>query len=176
MPTLVLDPPPAQLQELLEHRRRIGADHHDEMWQGVLHMAPAPRNAHADVQQQLSDLLGPLALRAGLHPLLAGAFNLGEPQDYRVPDGGLLRDRRDATWNPTAALVVEIVSPGDESWEKFPFYAAHGVDEVLIVDPAKRTCDWLALREGEYRPIERSGLIDLGASDLAERIDWPPTE
>ena len=36
---------------------------------------------------------------------------------------------------PTAALVVEIVSPGDETYEKVPFYAAHGVEEVLVVEP-----------------------------------------
>jgi Uma2 family endonuclease len=42
------------------------------------------------------------------------------------------------TWLPTAALVVEIVSPEDETWEKLPFYAAHDVDEVQIVDPAER--------------------------------------
>jgi hypothetical protein len=29
--------------------------------------------------------------------------------------------------------VIEIVSPGDESWDKLPFYAAHEVDEALIV-------------------------------------------
>jgi len=71
---------------------------------------------------------------------------------------------------------VEIVSPGDESWQKLPFYAAHGVDELLIVDPAAHSVDWLALRAGEYRPIERSELIDMGAAELPERIDWPTAE
>ncbi len=40
-------------------------------------------------------------------------------------------------WFATAALVVEIVSPGDKTWEKLPFYAAHSVDESLIVDPRR---------------------------------------
>jgi Uma2 family endonuclease len=79
-------------------------------------------------------------------------------------------------WHPTAALVIEIVSPGDESWEKLPFYAAHDVDEVLIVDPQERSVSWLALEAGEYRPIERSGLIDLGAQGLTEQLDWPPIQ
>ena len=70
--------------------------------------------------------------------------------------------------------MVEIVSPGDETWEKLPFYAAHRVDEVLIVDPQERSVSWLELAGGEYRPIERSGLVDLGAQGLAERLDWPP--
>jgi hypothetical protein len=68
---------------------------------------------------------------------------------------------------------MEILSPGDESLQKLPFYAAHDVDEVLLVDPAERTITWLALRDGEYEPVERSGLIDLGTSELAERLDWP---
>jgi Uma2 family endonuclease len=46
---------------------------------------------------------------------------------------------------PTAALVVEIVSPEDETWQKLPYYAAHEVDELLILDPEKRTVDWLGL-------------------------------
>jgi hypothetical protein len=51
--------------------------------------------------------------------------------------------------------------------------ASAGLDEVLIVDPQKRSVDWLALAGGEFRPIERSKLIDLGAADLQARIDWP---
>jgi Uma2 family endonuclease len=68
---------------------------------------------------------------------------------------------------------VEILSPDDESWQKLPFYAAHDVDEVLIVDPIERTVAWLGLRDGEYHPVQRSGLIELGAVELAEQIDWP---
>ena len=39
----------------------------------------------------------------------------------------------------TAELVVELRSPGDESYEKLPWYAGRGVTEMLIVDPATRT-------------------------------------
>jgi hypothetical protein len=49
------------------------------------------------------------------------------------------------TWFATAALTVEIVSRGDETLDKLPLYAAHQVDELLIVDPDKRTVDWLAV-------------------------------
>lgn len=173
MRTLVPDPPPAEFEELLERRRRWGVDRHDEVWEGVLHMSPEPSRAHLDVQQQLAVILDGLARAAALVPGI-GAFNLGTEDEYRAPDGGLFRDRSTATWNPTAALALEIVSPGDETWDKLPFYAVHHVDELLIVDPAKRTVDWLELDEqGEYRPIEQSGLIDLGPVRLAEQIDWP---
>ncbi len=76
-------------------------------------------------------------------------------------------------WHATAALVVEILSPGDESWQKLPFYAAHAVDEVLVIDPDERSVAWLGLRGGEYQPLERSGLIELGRAELAGRLDWP---
>jgi len=66
-----------------------------------------------------------------------------------------------------------VLSPGDDSWQKLPFYAAHQVDEVLIVDPDEHAVHWLALADGEYHDVQRSGLIDLGPADLAARIDWP---
>ncbi len=173
MPTLVLDPPPQALELLLERRRRSGLDRFDEIWEGVLHMVPAPLGEHADLSQQLAEVLGPLARAAGLIATIS-EFNLGDSEaDFRVPDGGIHRERPRGVWHSTAALVVEIVSPGDESWKKLPFYAAHSVDEVLIVDPSDRTIHWLALSGGEYREVQRSDLIELGPGELAERIDWP---
>ncbi|HYB22793.1 MAG TPA: Uma2 family endonuclease [Solirubrobacteraceae bacterium] len=173
MPTLVLDPPPPELEALRESRRRSGIDRLDEVWDGVLHMVPAPNDAHADVGQQLAIILDAPARAAGLFPTMH-EFNVGESvQNFRVPDGGLHRTRRWGTWEHTLPLVVEIVSPGDETWAKLPFYAARKVDEVLIVDPGQRAVHWLALEKGEYRPVERSGVIELGPAELAARIDWP---
>jgi Uma2 family endonuclease len=117
-------------------------------------------------------ILGPAARAAGLEVI--GQSNLGEGEhDYRVPDIAVHRPGAGGTWHSTAALLVEVVSPQDESWKKLPFYAAHDVNEVLIVDPTRHKVDWLGLRNGEYRPLERSGLIDLGPRELAERIEWP---
>jgi len=175
MRTVILDPPTAGLDELVERRRRSGLDRLDEVWEGVRHMVPAPSGAHASLEWQLAAILRPLAKAAGLEAI--GQFNVGESErDFRVPDGGLHRAAPRGTWFATAALVVEIVSPGDETWEKLPFYAAHQVDELLIVDPQKRTVDWLALEHGEYRPVQHSGLIDLGADQLLEGIDWPAVD
>lgn len=135
-------------------------------------MVPAPSHDHAAIEAQLFMILGPAARAAGLEAI--GQSNLGEGEhDFRVPDGALHRPGASGTWHPTAALVIEIVSPGDESWEKLPFYKAHDVDEVLIVEPATRKVDWLALKDDEYRTIEQSGLIDMGPSDLAKQLDWP---
>lgn len=172
MSTVVLGSPPPELEALLERRRQAGADHHDEVWEGVLHMNPPASHEHQAIAQQLAVLLDSLARNAGLEPLVQ-EFALGDSDDYRVPDGGLHRPGASGVWHPTAALVIEIVSPDDESWAKLPFYAEHGVDEVLIVDPTERSVHWLAPHGGEYGPAARSELIDCGPEDLAEQIDWP---
>lgn len=172
MRTFVLDSAPAEARESLANRKRLGLDGRDEVWAGTYRMIPPPSFAHQRIGEQLAALLGPLARAAGLEPLIR-EFGLGAPEDYRVPDGGLHRSGADGVWHPTAALALEIVSPGDDSWAKLPFYASHGVDELLIVDPQQRLVHWLALRDGSYRPTERSGLIEIGVDELTELIDWP---
>jgi Putative restriction endonuclease len=145
MATLVLGTPPPELEALLERRHQAGVDRLDEV------------------------------ARDGGLLLAMHEFNLGESErDFRVPDGGLHRPGAAGVWLATAAIVVEILSPGDESWLKLPFYAAHDVDEVLLVDPAERTVTWLALRDGAYVPVVRSALIELGPAELTECLDWPP--
>jgi Uma2 family endonuclease len=171
MRTLLPDPPPAEVQAMLERRHRLDQDRKDEVWEGVYHVVPAPNFGHARISQRLAEALGGPARAAGLEPVMA-VFNLGSPEDYRVPDGGLLDPGASGTWLPTAALVVEIVSPNDETWDKLPFYAAHHVDELLILDPATRTIYWLTLADGRYQPVNRSALIDLGPAELARLIDW----
>ena len=173
MTTLVLGSPPPELEALLERRRQAGVDRLDEVWQGVRHMVPGPSFEHARISQQLAMLLDGPARDGGLLAAMS-EFNLGESeQDFRVPDGGLHRPGAAGVWLSTAAVVVEILSPGDESWQKLPFYAAHDVDEVLIVDPIERTVTWLRLREHKYHPVQRSALIELGPDALAEQLHWP---
>lgn len=172
MRTLILDPPAVGLDELLERREALGLDHRDEVWEGVLHMNPPPSYKHERLSSNLHRLLGPYADAAGLD--IVGTIGIGIKDDNRIPDLTLQRPQdAEPQWQQTAALIIEIVSPNDESYDKFSFYAAHEVDEVLIVDPAKHTCDWRGLHEGEYRPIDRSAVIDLGREQLAELIDWP---
>jgi Uma2 family endonuclease len=171
MQALVLDP--QEVRALEARRRRSGLQRLDEVWEGVLHIVPAPSGEHADLTQQLAVALDGPARAAGLFPTM-GEFNLGDSEeDFRVPDGGIHRSRPHGTWFPTAALVVEIVSPPDETWEKLPFYATHHVDEVLIVDPSERVVHWRGFADGEYRDIEHSALIGLTPAELADQIDWP---
>ncbi len=171
MRTLVLDPPPPQLEDLLERRRRMGADRRDEVWAGVYHMVPSPNTTHSLIGSQLVVLLDAPARAAGLRVSLE--FNMGVKDDFRIPDLGVHRGTLSPVWVPTAAIAVEILSPEDETWDKLPFYAEHEVDELLIVDPKARSVTWLALRDDEYRPVDRSKIVDVSASELADGIEWP---
>ena len=129
--------PTLELEAIVAGVHALGQDRFDEVWEGNYHMAPAPHLWHAYLGGQLAVVLQSHVARARLH--YTDPFNLGEPDNYRVPDAGLHRSLPNAAFVPTAAMVIEIVSPGDESWEKFDHFAAHGVDEVLIVDPVEAT-------------------------------------
>jgi Uma2 family endonuclease len=169
--TVVLEPNP-EFDALLKQRQALGQDGYDEVWEGEYHVAPMAHPSHGYLDDELAVLLRPLARGAGL--VGTGAFNLGSPDDYRVPDRGLHRGLPRTTFVPTAAVVVEIVSPGDETWQKLDFYAAHSVDELLIADPAKRSVTCLVLHAGRYLEAEASRLLGIGSAKLAGQIDWPP--
>ena len=171
MQILIRDPVPDDVAAFLERRRRWGGDRLDEVWQGVVHVNPVPAMAHSLICAELAELLRALAKAAGL--VASGEFNLGVEGDFRVPDLGLHREPSMGVWHETAALVVEVLSPRDETFEKLPFYARHGVEEVVIVDPPRRSVKWLALSGGEYRQVENSALVELGPRELAGQLDWP---
>lgn len=167
----MLGPRPPELEAVLERRRALGQDLYDEVWEGEYHIAPAPSHRHAVLDDEIAAVLRPLARRAGL--VGSGPFNLGRPGDFRVPDRGLHRGRSDEVWLPSAAVVVEILSPDDETFEKFDFYAAHRVDEVLVVDPAARTVRCWRRAGESYVESESSDLLGVATADLAAGIDWP---
>ncbi len=62
-------------------------------------------------------------------------------------------------WVPTAAIVVEVVSPDDETWEKFDFYARHRVEEICIADPMARQIRWFVLAGDAYEETDASPLL-----------------
>jgi len=172
MRTVVLGEPPAPLRTWLERRRALGLDRFDEMWEGEYHVAPEAHGRHGDVDNQLAGLLRPRAGAAGLWG--SGPLNLGSPDDYRVPDQAYLRRRATEVWNPSAAVVVEILSPGDESYAKLGFYHQLGVEEVLIVDPLRRAVEWYRRTGKSFERAGASDLLSVTEAALAAEIDWPP--
>ncbi len=174
MSTIFLGERPPAIDDWLVERQRLGQDRYDELWEGSYHVVPGPPMDHAGVDADLMSVLGARARAGGLLPTTA--FTLGGPQDYRVPDGGLYRARSSAVYVETAAAVVEVLSPGDETCVKFAFYAAHGVEEIVVADPSTRTVRVWQLRDGDdpsYEETGRSGLLDVTAAELTDAIDWP---
>ena len=174
MRTVLPDPLPSPVAEWLERRRALGQDLHDEVWDGEYHVAPAPRASHGDVDDQVATLLRPFARAVDLWP--CGPLNIGNEGDYRVPDRAYLRQRTDEVFVTSAAVVVEITSPGDDSYRKFEFYTSSGVEEILVVDPRTRGVQWYARGDSGMERVGRSRLLALGEAELAESIDWPPVE
>ena len=171
MKTVVLGPRPAELEQLIERCRALGLDLFDEIWEGVYHVAPPLRFRHAYLDDTIAAVLRPYAQAAGL--IGSGRFNLGHEDDFRVPDRGLHREMVDAVYLDTAAMVVEILSPDDETYEKFPFYAAHAVDEVLVVEPDGHLVRIFALEGSDYAETGRSALLGVDAGTLSRAIQWP---
>ena len=169
--TVILEPVPSEVEALIQRRRALGQDRHDEVWEGEYHMTPAPGKAHAYVDHELAAVLHSYARRAGLFG--SGTFNLGTETDYRVPDQGLHRARTEGVWESTAAMVVEIVSPADETFAKFDFYGRHGVDEILVADPAARTVRLWRRTLAGYEEATTSVLLDVAAAAIQTAIDWP---
>jgi Uma2 family endonuclease len=171
MRTLFVTDPPQAVEDWLARRRALGQDLYDEVWEGEYHVAPAPRRRHARVQAALLETLGPLARRAGLEA--TGPCNIGRPDDFRVPDLACFREPEDLTWNPTAAIVAEVVSVGDESRLKSDFYLRAGVEEILIVDPHARTAEWFGRGDGAFRRTDRSAILGIASAELFNAIDRP---
>ncbi len=156
----------------LERRRALGQDRLDEVWEGEYHVAPEAHGRHGDVAHQLAILLRPRAKLAGLWG--SGPLNLGAPDDYRVPDQAYLRQRATEVWNPAAAIVVEVLSPGDESYAKLGFYHRLGIEEVLIVDPLRRSVEWYRRAAAGFERAEASQLLGVTEPELVAEVDWPP--
>jgi Uma2 family endonuclease len=149
-------------EHILEWRRRSGADQWDEMWEGVLHMAPSPNREHQDFEGALEAWLR----RNWAEPKGCRVYhqiNISEPgtwpNNYRIPDLVLLSPSRfeidcNEYFDGGPDVVVEIRSPGDEAYEKLDFYAKVGVQEVWILDRDARRPEIFDLRGGEYQVCE----------------------
>ena len=138
MKALILQVP----EEELMRRRQTGIDRYDEMWEGVLHMAPAPAYEHQRIVSAIDRFLGPLCERSARGRLAPGInvfSDASSSQDYRIPDLTFVAAERQHVIAPDGIrgggpdAVIEIRSPEDETYDKFPFFARLGVREVIVV-------------------------------------------
>lgn len=173
---VILRPP----VELLEGRRRSGADRWDEVWQGVLHMVPPPSSWHQRFGTKLIRVLAPLAEARGLEAAYeTGLFRPGVGEsDYRVPDLVFARAEQITPRGVEggADLAVELLSEADESREKLDFYAAVGVREVLLIDPETRDVELYASRGGRLHvalPDERGAVRSQALGTALQKVPEP---
>ena len=166
-------------EHILEWRRRTGADQWDEMWEGVLHMAPSPNREHQDFEFGLELWLR----RFWAEPNNCRVYhqiNISEPgtwsNNYRIPDLVLLTPARfdidcNTYFDGGPDAVVEIHSPGDEAYDKLDFYAKLDVREVWILDCDSRRPEIYELVESAYqlREAERDGWVLSRITDVELR-------
>ena len=181
MRVLFVDAPP----ELLAERRRLGLDRRDELWEGVVHVVPQPETGHQVFGANVIGAASARLRRRGLQITYETAvYQPGHREwSYRVPDLIVTRPALLATSGIEGPpeLVLEILSPNDESREKFPFYAALGCREVLLVDRRRHSFELFRLTDGELVPVppDEAGTVRLEAFEasisvagVALRVGW----
>ncbi len=163
----------AELDAWLARRRALDQDRYDEVWEGVYVVNPAPHSRHGRLVATILRAFGDAADAAGLE--LAAGTNVGEPEDYRIPDVTVF-DRRDeiddGTYLRRASVVVEIRSPREDIEAKLPFYLAHGVAEVVLVDADARSLRWLVGGADGWTEAERSPALGLDIADIHVALGW----
>jgi Uma2 family endonuclease len=145
--------------DLIEQRKKSGADLRDEMWEGVLHVPPMATNPHQDFAGDLRDYLKhnwARPIKAKVYPEVNLASIGGWKTDYRIPDLLLLtRDRfhidRTTHFEGAPSAVVEIHSPDDEAYEKLPFYEQLEVPEVWIIHRDTKEPEVYVLKRGKLQ-------------------------
>ena len=87
----------------------------------------------------------------------------GWEQNYREPDVAVfLRDGKAINcgthWRGAADFLVEIISPGERTREKIPFYSSLGVVELLIIDRDPWTLELYRHQNGQLAKVGQSTL------------------
>ncbi|MBN9101811.1 MAG: Uma2 family endonuclease [Pseudonocardia sp.] len=167
-------------RSMLDERRQLGIDGRDEMWSGVVHMVPPVGGPHQGLNTRFLMVVGPLAEQRGLVPHTeTGLFR--SDADYRVPDQLYARaEQLSERGVEGAEVVAEVRSPRDETYEKFDFYIALGVREVLVLHPGDRRAELFRLIEDRLLPVSTSGgvaeseVLGIGLSTVEGklRITW----
>ena len=163
----------------LAFRRRTGLDRWDEVWDGVLHMAPAPTDEHQRIVDELIVFLTPLLRKSGRGILRSGINVFGEPsplENYRIPDLTFVSAERTGIMKPDGIrgggpdAVIEVRSPSDETYDKLPFFARLAVREVIVIDRDTKAVEVLRLGGGQYDRTAADAEGGLQSDALSVRI------
>lgn len=151
---------------VLAERRRTGIDRYDEMWEGILHRTPAPSVEHQRIIRKLLNFLSPpieQSDRGILEPGINVFNEASKATDYRIPDLSFVAASRthilapDGTRGGGPDAVIEVRSPDDETYEKFAFYDAIGVREVIVIDRDTKRPEIYRLAGTAYVRLQEDG-------------------
>ena len=139
----------------IDDRRRLGIDKLDELWAGEWHLVNPPKTWHTRLQSQLFLVLAPRAETLGLWSFSEATGLFAADDDWRVPDQVYARPKDVCDEGVVSAeLVVEIRSPGDDSYKKLLFYASRNVREVLIIHRDRQVELYRQNGEGYLVPVK----------------------
>ncbi|MSR58742.1 MAG: Uma2 family endonuclease [Planctomycetaceae bacterium] len=150
---------------LIAQRQADGIDQHDEVWEGVYFVSPIANNEHQGLTSGLVGVMQFVVDWKGLGRSFPGVNVTDQEIDwtknYRVPDVAVFLNGNHAEDRQTHFLggpdfAVEIVSSGDRSLEKLPFYSQVGVRELLIIDRNPWALELYRRGEGELALLGHS--------------------
>ena len=165
MTTVVADP--YVERDLIADRRSKGLDRYDEVWEGVYVIMPLPDDEHQAIGTRLTSIADLVVGMPGLADV-RGGVNVSDrhkkwTQNFREPDiaiylKGTLARNYGTHWRGGPDFGVEIVSPGDRTYEKFDFYAQVGTGELLVIDRKPWKLELYRRADGEMRLVGQSTL------------------
>lgn len=141
-------------------------------------MVPPPGTSHQLLAGSLEPVIVPIGKARGLIVIReTGVFSSAAENNYRVPDLVVVDPAHLSSRGVErrAEVVIEILSPRDESREKLPFYAACGAQEVWLIDPKTRVCEVLSLASHYASAGAESIVLGLRFSTAPGpllRIEW----
>lgn len=130
--------------------------HRYEIFQGDLIMTPSPSAIHQIAVGNLYRLLSNFAETQGFGKVLLAPLDVYfDEETVVVPDLLFIAKSRlaildDEKVNGVPDVIIEVISPSTEKHDrgfKFKRYAAEGVKEYWIVEPAKKVLEIYRLRE-----------------------------
>ncbi len=150
-----------------------------QLLEGELSMTPSPTTRHQMVVNRLNRMLLEQLEDAGLGRVFIAPLDvvLSEHNVLQPDILFILKDRLgivgEAFINGAPDLVIEVLSPSTEAWDRISkrrVYSQYGVNEYWIVDPSARTVEISARVTGylSLPEIYRSG--DSIASPLFPRL------
>ena len=165
MAVMVLDP--YVEEQVLAERVGSDGDQYDEVWEGVYIVTPLPNDEHQEIVSATclrffgkSSHGRDLARFPGVN---LSDRDEGWKQNFREPDVAVfLRDTKAINcgthWQGAADFLVEIISPGERTRDKIPFYSSLGVVELLIVDREPWTLELYRHQNGQLEKVGQSTL------------------